>query len=40
MRERLTLVGGNFSVESIPGRGTTVYVSLPSVAGQFGVGTS
>ncbi len=34
MRERLALVGGNFSVESAPGQGTTVYVSLPSTAGQ------
>ena len=32
MRERLALVGGDFTVESALDRGTTVYVSLPSTA--------
>jgi len=30
MRERLALVGGYLSVETAPGRGTTVYAALPS----------
>jgi signal transduction histidine kinase len=29
MRERATLVGGTFDIESIPGIGTTVIVSIP-----------
>jgi signal transduction histidine kinase len=34
MRERMQIVGGEFSVESAPGQGTRVVVSLPAeVAG-------
>jgi signal transduction histidine kinase len=29
MRERLEMVGGHFSVESTPGKGTTVLVQIP-----------
>jgi PAS domain S-box-containing protein len=29
MRERLEMIGGKFSVESIPGKGTTVHVEIP-----------
>jgi len=29
MRERLEMIGGNFSVESTPGRGTTVQAQIP-----------
>jgi signal transduction histidine kinase len=29
MRERAELLGGRFSVETAPGRGTTITVSLP-----------
>jgi signal transduction histidine kinase len=29
MRERLEMVGGNFSVESAPGEGTTVRAQIP-----------
>lgn len=38
MRERLALVGGDFAVESAPGRGTTIYASLPAAARQAGSG--
>jgi signal transduction histidine kinase len=30
MRERLEMVGGNFSVESMPGQGTTVIARIPT----------
>ena len=30
MRERLEMVGGKFSVESVPGRGTTIFTQIPS----------
>jgi PAS domain S-box-containing protein len=30
MRERLEMVGGNFSVESVPGQGTTVIARIPT----------
>ncbi len=30
MRERVEMVGGNFSVESVPGQGTTVTARIPS----------
>jgi signal transduction histidine kinase len=29
MRERLEMVGGSFSVESAPGKGTTVRAQIP-----------
>jgi signal transduction histidine kinase len=29
MRERVEMVGGRFSIESSPGRGTTVRVDIP-----------
>jgi signal transduction histidine kinase len=29
MRERLEMVGGNFSVTSVPGKGTTVFAQIP-----------
>ena len=29
MRERLEMVGGNFTVESAPGKGTTVQAQIP-----------
>ena len=29
MRERVQLVGGNFKVETGPGRGTSIQVSIP-----------
>ena len=29
MRERLEMVGGNFVVESAPGKGTTVQAQIP-----------
>jgi signal transduction histidine kinase len=29
MRERVEMVGGTFSVESVPGQGTTVRVEIP-----------
>jgi signal transduction histidine kinase len=29
MRERAELIGGNFHVESVPGKGTVVFVNLP-----------
>ncbi len=29
MRERLEMVGGNFNVESAPGKGTTVLAQIP-----------
>ena len=31
MRERLEMVGGSFTVDSAPGKGTTVYAQIPSV---------
>ena len=30
MRERVEMVGGRFTVESAPGRGTTIQVQIPS----------
>ena len=30
MRERVSLLGGNFVVESTPGRGTTIQVRIPT----------
>jgi signal transduction histidine kinase len=29
MRERVEMVGGNFSVESVPRKGTTIRVQIP-----------
>ena len=29
MRERVELLGGRFSVETSPGRGTNIYVEIP-----------
>jgi signal transduction histidine kinase len=29
MRERVEMVGGTFTIESIPGKGTTVHTELP-----------
>jgi signal transduction histidine kinase len=29
MRERVEMVGGTFSVESAPGKGTTVHAQIP-----------
>ncbi len=29
MRERLEMVGGNFGVESAPGKGTTITAQIP-----------
>ena len=29
MRERVEMVGGNFSVESAPGKGTTIQAQIP-----------
>lgn len=34
MRERVMLVGGTFDIESYPGAGTTVFVSIPLVVGE------
>jgi PAS domain S-box-containing protein len=34
MRERLQLVNGEFSIQSEPGRGTTIYARVPFSAGQ------
>ncbi len=31
-RERLEMVGGNFSVTSVPGKGTTVIAQVPLMA--------
>jgi signal transduction histidine kinase len=31
MRERLEMVGGNFSVTSVPGKGTTVFAQIPLI---------
>ena len=31
MRERVEMVGGNFSVESAPGKGTTICAEIPSI---------
>jgi PAS domain S-box-containing protein len=38
MRERVELVGGALTVESAPGRGTTVFARIPLRAGGEGVG--
>ena len=35
MRERAALVGGSFSVASVPGRGTTVLVTIPANDGRL-----
>ncbi len=37
MRERVSLLGGTFNIESAPGRGTTLYVRVPLV--RAGAGT-
>jgi signal transduction histidine kinase len=29
MRERVEMVGGTFSIESVPGRGTAVFARIP-----------
>jgi len=29
MRERLEMVGGNFTIQSVPGKGTTITVQVP-----------
>jgi signal transduction histidine kinase len=34
MRERVEMVGGNFHVESAPGKGTTVRVQIPPTNGK------
>ena len=34
MRERLEMVGGSFSIESAPGKGTTIRAQVPSGRGQ------
>ena len=36
MRERLEMVGGNFDVESAPGKGTTITAQIPSGNGPRG----
>lgn len=36
MRERATLLGGEFSVESVPGRGTRVLVTIPTGGARSG----
>jgi signal transduction histidine kinase len=36
MRERVTLLGGNFRVASSPGAGTTVVAEIPLLAGPAG----
>ena len=33
MKERITLLGGDFQIESSPGHGTTVFVRIPMAAG-------
>ncbi|HEY0139723.1 MAG TPA: CheR family methyltransferase [Thermoanaerobaculia bacterium] len=33
MRERISLIGGTFSIESVPGEGTTIYVRVPLARG-------
>ena len=33
MRERVSLIDGSFNIESVPGRGTTVYVRVPLARG-------
>lgn len=38
MEERTTLLGGNFTVESQPGQGTTIYVRLPLKWSEFNEG--
>jgi signal transduction histidine kinase len=38
MRERLEMVGGNFSVESAPGQGTTVRAQIPVSKARAGGG--
>jgi len=40
MRERAHLVGGSMTVESSPGRGTTICVSVPLVGLMLGAGTT
>ena len=32
MQERATLVGGNVDIESLTGKGTTVYARVPAIA--------
>jgi signal transduction histidine kinase len=36
MRERLEMVGGNFSVESAPGKGTIVRAQIPFANSRLG----
>jgi signal transduction histidine kinase len=34
MKERITLLGGDFQIESSPGHGTTVFVRIPMPPGR------
>ena len=36
MRERLEMVGGNFTVTSVPGKGTTVMAQIPVIDHAWG----
>ncbi len=36
MRERVEMVGGNFAVESAPGKGTTIRAQIPLGNGNRG----
>jgi signal transduction histidine kinase len=40
MRERVEMVGGSFCVESTPGHGTTVQVTMPSAKSRGGGGNA
>jgi signal transduction histidine kinase len=40
MRERVEMVGGNFAVESSPGKGTTITAQLPLGKAARGGGTA